>query len=66
MNTAGVIVFFFADVVLFILICDSLDIVTESQMMAQTLAKRDLAKKKLAVSYFSLIMDLESGQNQHK
>lgn len=43
-----------------------LDIVTESQMMAQTLAKRDLAKKKLAVSYFSLIMDLESRQNQHK
>ncbi|XP_030003850.1 protein phosphatase 1 regulatory subunit 36 isoform X2 [Sphaeramia orbicularis] len=37
----------------------------ENQIMAQSLAIKDHAQKKLAVCYFTLIMDLEMGQHQH-
>ncbi|CAJ1083211.1 protein phosphatase 1 regulatory subunit 36 isoform X1 [Xyrichtys novacula] len=40
------------------------DIITERQMMAEALAKKDIAQKKLSVCYFSLIMDLEIEQHQ--
>lgn len=43
----------------------SVDIITEHQMMAEALAKKEIAQKKLAVSYFSLIMGLEIEQHQH-
>ncbi|KAK2830590.1 hypothetical protein Q5P01_018521 [Channa striata] len=43
-----------------------IDIIAEHQMMAKTLAKKEIAKKKLAVCYFSLFMDLEIKQGQHK
>ncbi|XP_070778502.1 protein phosphatase 1 regulatory subunit 36 [Enoplosus armatus] len=39
--------------------------ITEQQMMAEALAKKEIAQKKLAVCYFSLIMDLEIDQHQH-
>ncbi|KAF3707254.1 Protein phosphatase 1 regulatory subunit 36 [Channa argus] len=43
-----------------------IDTVTEHQMV-ETLAKKEIAKKKLAVCYFSLLfMDLEIKQGQHK
>lgn len=41
----------------------SVEIVTEHQMMEETLAKLEIAQKKLAVCYFSLIMDLDMGQH---
>ncbi|XP_036949653.1 protein phosphatase 1 regulatory subunit 36 isoform X1 [Acanthopagrus latus] len=41
------------------------DIITEHQMMAEALAKKEIAQKKLAVCYFSLIMGLEIEQHQH-
>ncbi|XP_074542754.1 protein phosphatase 1 regulatory subunit 36 isoform X1 [Halichoeres trimaculatus] len=41
-----------------------LDIITERQMMAKALAKKEISQKKLAVNYFSLIMDLEIEQHQ--
>ncbi|XP_047461466.1 protein phosphatase 1 regulatory subunit 36 isoform X2 [Mugil cephalus] len=34
------------------------DIITEHKMMAETSAKKEIAQKKLAVCYFSLLMDL--------
>ncbi|XP_034561440.1 protein phosphatase 1 regulatory subunit 36 isoform X2 [Notolabrus celidotus] len=40
------------------------DIIKERQMMAEALAKRQIAQKKLAVCYFSLTMDVEIEQNQ--
>ncbi|KAM9340207.1 protein phosphatase 1 regulatory subunit 36 [Symphorus nematophorus] len=40
------------------------DIITEHRMMAEALAKMEIAQKKLAVSYFSLIMGLEIEQHQ--
>ncbi|XP_044026536.1 protein phosphatase 1 regulatory subunit 36 isoform X2 [Siniperca chuatsi] len=43
----------------------AVDIITEHQMMAEALAKKEMAQKKLAVCYFSLIMDLEIEQHQH-
>lgn len=42
----------------------SSDIITERQMMAKALSKKEIAQKKLAVNYFSLIMDLEIEQHQ--
>ncbi|XP_041811876.1 protein phosphatase 1 regulatory subunit 36 [Chelmon rostratus] len=41
------------------------DIITEHRMMAEALAKKEIAQKKLAVCYFSLIMDLKIEQHQH-
>ncbi|XP_026203861.1 protein phosphatase 1 regulatory subunit 36-like [Anabas testudineus] len=41
------------------------DINTEQQKMAETLAKKEIAKKKLAVCYFSLFMDLAIKQHQN-
>ncbi|XP_078124029.1 protein phosphatase 1 regulatory subunit 36 [Sander vitreus] len=41
------------------------DIITEHNIMAEALAKKEMAQKKLAVCYFSLIMDLEMQQHQH-
>ncbi|XP_051246468.1 protein phosphatase 1 regulatory subunit 36 [Dicentrarchus labrax] len=43
----------------------AVDILTEHRMMAKALAKKEIAQKKLAVCYFSLIMDLEIEQHQH-
>ncbi|GAA6233190.1 protein phosphatase 1 regulatory subunit 36 isoform X1 [Lates japonicus] len=43
----------------------AVDIITERQVMMETLAKKEIAEKKLAVSYFTLIMDLEIEQHQH-
>ena len=34
-------------------------------MMAEAFAKKEIAQKKLAVCYFSLMMDLEMEQHQH-
>lgn len=45
--------------------CVSVDINTEQQKMAETLAKKEIAKKKLAVCYFSLFMDLAIKQHQN-
>ncbi|XP_037329537.2 protein phosphatase 1 regulatory subunit 36 isoform X2 [Pungitius pungitius] len=41
------------------------DIIPDQKMIAQALAKKEIAQKKLAVCYFSLIMDLEIEQHQH-
>ncbi|TMS18104.1 Protein phosphatase 1 regulatory subunit 36 [Larimichthys crocea] len=41
------------------------DIVSEQRMMAKALAKKEIAQKKLAVCYFSLIMELEIERHQH-
>nr|XP_046273276.1 protein phosphatase 1 regulatory subunit 36 [Scatophagus argus] len=38
--------------------------VTERRMRMEALTKKEIAQKKLAVSYFSLIMDLEKEQHQ--
>ncbi|XP_068566733.1 protein phosphatase 1 regulatory subunit 36 [Cebidichthys violaceus] len=43
----------------------TVDIITELKMRAEALAKKEIAQKKLAVCYFSLIMDLEVEQHQH-
>ncbi|XP_045913715.1 protein phosphatase 1 regulatory subunit 36 isoform X1 [Micropterus dolomieu] len=43
----------------------AVDIITGHQMMAEALAKKQIAQKKLAICYFSLIMDLEKEQHQH-
>ncbi|XP_070703177.1 protein phosphatase 1 regulatory subunit 36 [Pempheris klunzingeri] len=43
----------------------AVDIITEHQMIAEALAKKEIAQKKLAVCYFSLIMGLEINQHQH-
>ncbi|KAM3595684.1 uncharacterized protein V6R79_001104 [Siganus canaliculatus] len=42
-----------------------LESLTEQRMKAKALAKKELAQKKLALSYFSLIIDLEKEQNRH-
>ncbi|KAM9838236.1 protein phosphatase 1 regulatory subunit 36 [Aulostomus maculatus] len=39
-----------------------LEINTEHQLMAKTLAKKEMAQKQLAVCYFGLIMDLDAAQ----
>ncbi|CAK6965795.1 protein phosphatase 1 regulatory subunit 36 [Scomber scombrus] len=39
--------------------------VTEHQRMEEALAKLEIAQKKLAVSYFSLMMDLDVAQQHH-
>ncbi|XP_044192612.1 protein phosphatase 1 regulatory subunit 36 [Thunnus albacares] len=41
------------------------EIVTEHQMMEETMVKLKIAQKKLAVCYFSLIMDLDMAQHRH-
>ncbi|KAM7373429.1 hypothetical protein PAMP_008280 [Pampus punctatissimus] len=41
------------------------DVITEHQMMEEALAKLEIAQKKLAVCYFSLIMDLNVAQHRH-
>lgn len=43
----------------------SVDIITEHRMMAAALAKKEIAQKKLAVCYYSLIMGLEIEQHKH-
>ncbi|XP_070840874.1 protein phosphatase 1 regulatory subunit 36 [Chaetodon trifascialis] len=43
----------------------AVDIITEQRIMAEALAKKEMAQKKLAVCYFTLIMDLEIEQHQH-
>ncbi|XP_063755847.1 protein phosphatase 1 regulatory subunit 36 isoform X2 [Eleginops maclovinus] len=43
----------------------AVDLITEHKMMAEAVAKQEMAKKKLAVCYFSLIMDLEMEQHLH-
>ncbi|XP_034747941.1 protein phosphatase 1 regulatory subunit 36 [Etheostoma cragini] len=43
----------------------AVDIITEHNVMPEALAKKEMAQKKLAVCYFSLIMDLEMQQHQH-
>nr|XP_033492064.1 protein phosphatase 1 regulatory subunit 36 [Epinephelus lanceolatus] len=46
----------------------AVDITSEHKMMMETLAKKEIAQKKLAVCYFSFIMDLELEQqsSNHK
>ncbi|XP_033980275.1 protein phosphatase 1 regulatory subunit 36 [Trematomus bernacchii] len=43
----------------------AVDLITEHKMMAEAFAKKEIAQKKLAVCYFSLMMDLEMEQHQH-
>ncbi|XP_073340564.1 protein phosphatase 1 regulatory subunit 36 [Pagrus major] len=43
----------------------AVDIITEHRVMAEALAKKEIAQKKLAVCYFGLIMGLEIEQHQH-
>nr|XP_020453191.1 protein phosphatase 1 regulatory subunit 36 [Monopterus albus] len=40
-------------------------IITVHQKLAEALARQEIAKKKLAICYFSLFMDLEMKQNEH-
>eukprot|EP00064_Thunnus_orientalis_P002056 superscaffoldBa00000143_g2063 len=44
---------------------ECVEIVTEHQMMEETMVKLKIAQKKLAVCYFSLIMDLDMAQHRH-
>ncbi|KAK5883390.1 hypothetical protein CesoFtcFv8_019726 [Champsocephalus esox] len=43
----------------------AVDLITEHKMMAEAFAKKEIAQKKLAVCYFSLMMDLEMERHQH-
>ncbi|KAK1880828.1 Protein phosphatase 1 regulatory subunit 36 [Dissostichus eleginoides] len=43
----------------------AVDLITEHNMMAEAFAKKEIAQNKLAVCYFSLMMDLEMEQHQH-
>ncbi|KAF3834107.1 hypothetical protein F7725_025311 [Dissostichus mawsoni] len=43
----------------------AVDLITEHNMMAEAFAKKEIAQNKLAVCYFSLMMDLEMEQHEH-
>lgn len=42
-----------------------MDLISDHHILAKTLTKKEIAKKKLAVCYFSLIMDLKMEQRQN-
>uniref|UniRef100_A0A7N8WQU4 Protein phosphatase 1 regulatory subunit 36 n=2 Tax=Mastacembelus armatus TaxID=205130 RepID=A0A7N8WQU4_9TELE len=44
----------------------TLDLIPQHQLKAEPLAKKEIAKRKLAVCYFTLVMHLEIEQHQHR